>query len=38
LSAEEKTKLEARFATVPRLRTLYEFRVRFQGLFDTATD
>jgi transposase len=38
LSAEEKTKLEALFAKVPRLRTLYEFRVRFQRILDTATD
>src|SRR5215469_2591224 len=36
LSAEEKAKLEGLFATLPRLRPLYEFRVRFQAIFDTA--
>jgi len=38
LSAAEKAKLETLFAQLPRLRTLYEFRVRFQRIFDTAPD
>ena len=38
LSAEEKAKLEGLFAKLPRLRRLYEFRVRFQRIFDTAPD
>jgi len=29
LSVAEKAKLETLFARLPRLRTLYEFRVRF---------
>jgi transposase len=37
LSAKEKTKLEDLFRKLPRLRTLYEIRVRFQ-IFDTAPD
>jgi transposase len=36
LTAEEKAKLEDLFVTLPRLRTLYEIRVRFQQIFDTA--
>ena len=38
LSAEEKAKLEGLFQQLPRLRTLYEMRVRFQRIFDTAAD
>ena len=38
LTAEEKAKLESLFAKLPRLRTLYEIRVRFQQIFDTASD
>src|SRR4051794_1681633 len=38
LSEEEKQKLEALFRKLPPLRTLYEFRVRFQKIFDTARD
>ena len=38
LSAEEKTKREGLFAKLPRLRVLYEFRVRFQHILDTAPD
>jgi transposase len=38
LSAEEKAKLEGLFAKLPRLRALYEIRVRFQRIFDTAPD
>jgi transposase len=38
LSDEEKTKLGGLFAKLPRLRVLYEFRVRFQRIFDTAPD
>ncbi len=38
LSAKEKHKLEDLFRTLPRLRTLYEIRVRFQKIFDTAPD
>jgi transposase len=36
LSEEETEKLEKLFVELPRLRTLYEFRVRFQAIFDTA--
>jgi transposase len=36
LSEEETAKLEKLFVELPRLRTLYEFRVRFQAIFDTA--
>ena len=36
LSPEETAKLEGLFAKLPRLRPLYEFRVRFQAIFDTA--
>ena len=38
LSGEEKAKLEGLFRQPPRLRTLYEMRVRFQRIFDTAAD
>lgn len=34
----DKQKLEALFEKLPRLRTLYEFRLRFQKIFDTAKD
>jgi transposase len=36
LSLEEKAKLEGLFQKLPRLRTLYEIRVRFQAIFDKA--
>jgi transposase len=36
LSKEERAKLEGLFVTLPQLRTLYEIRVRFQQIFDTA--
>jgi transposase len=38
LSPQETQKLEALFEKLPRLRTLYEFRLRFQKIFDTAKD
>jgi transposase len=38
LSKEDQAKLEDLFATLPRLRTLYEIRVRFQQIFDTAAN
>lgn len=38
LSADEKAKLETLFVQLPRLRVLYEIRVRFQRIFDTASD
>ena len=38
LSPEERRKLEALFGQLPRLRPLYEFRRRFQRIFDTAPD
>ena len=38
LSEEDQAKLEGLFATLPRLRALYEIRVRFQQIFDTAAD
>jgi transposase len=38
LSREERERLEALFEHLPRLRTLYEFRLRFQKIFDTAKD
>ena len=38
LSEEQKQKLEGLFRKLPRLRPLYEFRVRFQQIFDTARD
>jgi transposase len=38
LSEEEKAKLGGLFGKLPRLRALYEIRVRFQRIFDTAPD
>jgi transposase len=38
LSAEDKKKLAGLFRQLPPLRTLYEMRVRFQRIFDTAAD
>jgi len=38
LTAEQKRKLEGLFGRLPQLRVLYEFRVRFQKIFDTARD
>ena len=38
MSAQQTQKLEALFEKLPRLRTLYEFRRRFQKIFDTAQD
>src|SRR5947209_15428317 len=38
LSREDKQKLEALFGKLPRLRTLYALRLRFQQIFDTAKD
>jgi len=38
LSPEDKQKLEELFGKLPRLRVLYEFRRRFQRIFDTAQD
>jgi transposase len=38
LTPEEKDKLEGLFRTLPPLRTLYEFRVRFQKIFDSGRD
>jgi transposase len=38
LAPEDQQKLEALFGKLPRLRTLYGFRLRFQKLFDTAKD
>jgi transposase len=36
LTDEERTGLEELFQELPRLRTLYAFRQRFKGIFDTA--
>jgi transposase len=36
MTADEKARLEALFEALPRLRVLYEIRVRFQQIFDTA--
>jgi transposase len=36
LSEEERAKLDGLFGKLPRLRALYEIRVRFQRIFDTA--
>jgi transposase len=36
LSEEERLRLEALFVRLPRLRKLYELRVRFKKIFDTA--
>jgi transposase len=38
LSAEEKQALEALFEKIPALRPLYEVRLRFKAIFDTAAD
>src|SRR5437899_11808768 len=38
LTKAERQKLEGLFQRLPRLRPLYEFRVRFQKIFDTARD
>ncbi len=38
MSAEETAKLDGLFKALPRLRTLYDLRVRFQRTFDTAPD
>jgi len=38
LEAEEQAELEELFRKLPRLRTLYALRVRFQQIFDTAAD
>jgi transposase len=36
LTPEEAARLEGLFRALPRLRVLYEIRVRFQEIFDTA--
>lgn len=36
LTAEDRQKLEKLFVQVPQLRTLYDLRVRFKKIFDTA--
>jgi hypothetical protein len=36
LSAEEKGRLDELLRRLPRLKTLYDLRVRFQEIFDTA--
>jgi transposase len=38
LTDEERQKLEKLFTQLPALRTLYNLRVRFKTIFDTATD
>jgi transposase len=38
LTEEDKGKLEALFGKLPRLRTLYEIRVHFREVFETAPD
>src|SRR3974377_831499 len=38
LSAEEKQALEALFEKIPALRPLYQVRLRFKEIFDTARD
>jgi len=38
LTEAEQAKLEELFGKLPRLRTLYAIRVRFQNIFDTAAD
>jgi transposase len=38
LTAEEKQALESLFETLPELKELYQLRVRFQEIFDTARD
>ena len=38
LSTEEKQALEALFEKIPALRPLYQVRLRFKEIFDTARD
>ena len=38
LTEEERQKLEKLFAQIPALRTLYDLRVRFKAIFDTASN
>jgi transposase len=38
LTEEDQAKLEGLFGKLPRLRRLYEVRVRFREIFDTAAD
>jgi transposase len=38
LTEGERQKLEQLFGQIPQLRTLYNLRVRFKAIFDTATD
>jgi transposase len=38
LTEEERQKLEKLFAKLPALRTLYQLRVRFKAIFDTASN
>ena len=38
LTAEERAKLEKLFAQLPKLRTLYNLRVRFKAIFDMASN
>ena len=38
LTAEEKQALESLFETLPELKELYQIRVRFTEIFDTARD
>jgi transposase len=38
LTAEEKEALEGLFEVIPQLKDLYQVRVRFKGIFDTARD
>lgn len=38
LTAEDRQKLEKLFAQIPALRMLYDLRVRFKAIFDTALD
>jgi transposase len=38
LTEEDRAKLEGLFEKLPRLRRLYEVRVRFQEIFNTAAD
>jgi transposase len=38
LTAEEKQALESLFETLPELKELYQIRVRFKEIFDTARD
>jgi transposase len=38
LTAEDRQKLEKLFTQIPELRTLYNLRVRFKAIFDTASD